>query len=627
VSTIQRIRPDGTVSTVSITLTGGAADADDALRRTSVSDQSKAQQVNFNAGTSDVIVDNQSIPVLGATQRICRLRIRVGVGAIAGSLAASLRSAAVNVQSLLVTNVTTDYTEFNGNWINVNPNGSVEWTEAAVNAVQQKLNANGNAGMGIFWADVEVDERTRPTVSIISPAAGALVARDGFLVKWNFTAAGDAASKYQVKVFTAAVAEGAGFDPETSANVYGSGVQTPSSGSYQHQVSPTSIFAAATDHYVYVKSASLFNGGTNPNEQWYSQWVGRKIRTVSVPVMTVTAPTGAIATSQPTITYTLTDADGKVPIYLHFRIFEQPGGTWTGFDPDNTAVYPTWEAIVGDPNLFTGSWPLDYPALANTKTYRCYVKAVYSGSPPVIQNFSDFTTFWTNPATPTFTVTPQPDTNSRVQLAVRNNENHASVRVTIERSLDGGASWVKVRGANSVNIGFNVTTNFYDYEAPPRTSVMYRVWCVSSGSGFPLQSLPATATVTINARWVFLCDPINPARNMHTVTQGSYVDRNRSRRRTFYEAIGRTKPVVMRGLLQAESFTMNFLARNPTEEAALILLLDSDRTLLLRTPRKMTWVEVAGDYTDSEYLWADLHGSPAIARLFTVPFIEVDSVP
>jgi hypothetical protein len=122
-----------------------------------------------------------------------------------------------------------------------------------------------------------------------------------------------------------------------------------------------------------------------------------------------------------------------------------------------------------------------------------------------------------------------------------------STRCTIERSIDGGLHWVKVRGIDSLDIPYNVPTTFYDYDLPPHASVQYRASCVSTSSGFPLQSSFATVTTQVNPKVNFLIDVTAPARNLHVMTQGQFQDATMSRDRAFFKAIGRQLPVVQRG--------------------------------------------------------------------------------
>ena len=83
----------------------------------------------------------------------------------------------------------------------------------------------------------------------------------------------------------------------------------------------------------------------------------------------------------------------------------------------------------------------------------------------------------------------------------------------------------------------------------------------------------------------------------------------------------------MRGVSTDESFTVVIVTRDVVEQAKLETLLNSDRVLLFQTARSSWYVDLSGDYTNSEYLWGDLHKTSFIDHLFTVTFIEVDAVP
>lgn len=617
-STIVQVRPDSSVSSSGTSIGGGAADNDDAVRRISNSDTSTTTYV-LTSASATFTVGLANMTPLTVDQRISRVRVRAGVGfgGAGGQLTAQVKSAAALNASFTNTNTGASYKEITGSWLDTNPNGGVEWTEAAINALQLVLTQSASGSVSIFWVELDIEIRDRPLVNVTSPATDSAVdpVLDNMLVKWSYI--GDAPYHYGVKIFTAVIVEGGGFDPNTSSAVYVSGTQV---GSNQHDVNGSGVvLTASTSYYVFVRASTIVPGVIG---EWYSDWNGQRFHAGSTPVVNVTAPTGAIATAQPTMTHTYSDADGKVASSYRRRIFLRPGGSWTGFDPD--AAVAVYSDFITDGSL---SSQIGIAALANSSVYRAYVDA--SGAIPyswLVRDFEDFTTSWTAPATPTMVATADAANFGRVKFVLTNNSNHASVRVFLQRSLD-GINWTYVRGVYNLDIGFNIATTLYDYEAPPHTTMQYRAWVTSSVSGVPTQSLTAIATLSVNTKFNFLKDPIDSARDVHAITQGEWLDRTHSRDRVLYKAIGRTRPIPMRGTATGETFTVSIITRTEAERTALKLLLDSDRVLVWQTTRILQYVDLASDYNESEYMWADLRPNSPLSRIFTVNFVEVDVLP
>jgi len=314
------------------------------------------------------------------------------------------------------------------------------------------------------------------------------------------------------------------------------------------------------------------------------------------------------------------------------KIYKQPAGGWGTF---NILSPPPPDASIPFVDSFGSFAPGVYdfpvgPSLTNSSTYRAYVKVYLSDTTLVDPSdtwlFYDFTTSWAAPTAPTFTATSDGDLG-RVQLVIKNTQNDVTAEVTVQRSLD-NLNWDTVRGIGDLNIGFNISAQLFDYEAPPNVLVYYRAWTETTSASLLLRSTYITlAAITVTTRYAFLKDPIDPTRNMHVVLQNNYLDRTKRRDRAFYRPLTRERPVPMRGVSTDESFTVVIVTRDVVEQAKLETLLNSDRVLLFQTARSSWYVDLSGDYTNSEYLWGDLHKTSFIDHLFTVTFIEVDAVP
>lgn len=632
----QILRPSATVTNIDSEIGGsGAATVWEALKRMSPTILDKQNWVQLATipitGDSYVIVDVDDLsPALLATQRISQVRVKAyAKSSAAGTVRfhGTLRESGGSETDSFFKN--TDLGDsgqvITGNWVKAKPSGG-EWTAAIVNAMKLRLRDThgGGAFPIVYYAQIELQIQQAAQSTVIYPTSSTRI-DPGFQFKasWLAEAAGDAPFEYQLKVFSKAIAEDPSFDANTSTAVYDSGIDPITTGT-EHTV-PAALLAYGTDYYIYVRTSTIFNGPT-PGEEWWGPWGGQLFRTGSIPVVTVTSPSGVQATARPFVGATYADADGKPADKYLIRIFERPiSGSWAGFNPD---FFPAGVLQVSYEQIGGAGVLNQVPApqyILNGKNYRAYVKAYPVNFTAQPQNFIEFTTSWTPPTTPTLTAIADTLDPSRLILTMKNNHNHASARITVERSID-GVTWTRVRGIDALNIGYNVNVDHYDFEAPVRQFVSYRAFVVSTESGAPTQSNFATSSTGYTPKVNYLKDPLDPARNMHVVTTGQFLEKSNRRARAFYEPIGRELPLAFRGAAKGDRFQVQFIARTVQEEAALEKLLDSNRTLWFQTAAHDWYVDVDSDYNTSEYMWNYLHNDDAHpSRIYTVTFVEVDA--
>jgi hypothetical protein len=401
-STISKINPNGTILVDDVTV-NGAGDADDALR-----DNTDSSWLQYFAGTgsSEVIVDLESVPALGTTKRVSQVRVVARADSLNGTVSfhgyVRRTASSADTQSFYTTtNMVSGPRTITGSWIKSIPGLGTEWDETTLNAMRMRLKDDNTGGSlpAVYKAYVDVQIHTKPTVTLLSPTSGAIAVTNP-LVKWSVSADGDAVAKFQVKIFTVAVAEGGGFDAETSTAVHDSGVQT-FTGSNQYQI-PAGLLAADTDYYVFVKAATLFPGPV-ANDYWYSGWANVKFQTASNPTPVVTAPVGAIANAQPTYTWTYADADGKA--CDHFRLKVMTGAAFlaSGGNIETTAAVYEVDNIPGTTLSHT-------PTILFLQNNTAYVVGItaYTTSPFTTQgtDTENFNTAWVAPNSPQLFVTP-----------------------------------------------------------------------------------------------------------------------------------------------------------------------------------------------------------------------------
>ena len=459
------LRPTGTITNFNWTVVA-AADADDALRDDNLS--------TYLSGNTAIKDSETTFPAYAfpTGDRIEAVRIFALMDAPAvgnPDLYFVLKeSGGTETSGNPITDGILNYQWVYSPWTPIKPTGG-EWTQAIFNAIHIRFGSiSANILTRIFSAGVEALVHTVPVVTIVNPSLNQKVSLTP-TIQWAWQAGGDAQSQFRLKVFTKAVAEGGGFNPESSSPVYDASIGISSQTSYTLQDEPALTYN--TQYYVYVKAASTFPSPTGP-EIWYSAWKGVLFKTVSKPTVTVTTPTegGNVNSTQPLFAWTYADTDGKAPAGNEIRVYAQPGGGWTGFDPNTTAEVPVYTY---QSNVFTGSnRQMTGVQLDNGVTYRVYVRVTSSASPGVAVtsdwDSNTFTVVIVPPMTPSMTVTTDIP-NARNLIFVSNHaneltENQSSIetsaagwavdsnvtltRVTSQFS-NGAASLQMVRGAAS----------------------------------------------------------------------------------------------------------------------------------------------------------------------------------
>lgn len=157
------------------------------------------------------------------------------------------------------------------------------------------------------------------------------------------------------------------------------------------------------------------------------------------PVVTVTAPTGTVSTTTtPTVSWTYTDPEGDSQERVEIAVFTAAQYGIAGFDPTSSpATYRL-------PSTYTSvnSWVLE--SLANSTTYRVYVRASDSGSSGRFGNwaYSGFSTLYNAPALPKLTAVANP-TFSRVDLTIQGLDNMLTKnQADVETDTTGWAAFV-----------------------------------------------------------------------------------------------------------------------------------------------------------------------------------------
>jgi hypothetical protein len=147
------------------------------------------------------------------------------------------------------------------------------WTVDAVNAVTVRLAANTTA-VRFYEAYLDVRYDAQPTVTAVGPSG--VVTSQAPTITWTYADAnGDPQERWQVKVFTQAVATGPGFSPETSPAVADSGDAFFSSAGTTAWTLPSPLSPGV--YHAHVRAADAGSNGR------YSAWASTTLTVVGDP--------------------------------------------------------------------------------------------------------------------------------------------------------------------------------------------------------------------------------------------------------------------------------------------------------------------------------------------------------
>ena len=311
--------------------------------------------------------------------------------------------------------------------------------------------------------------------------------------------------------------------------------------------------------------------------------------TQTAPSVSVTAPTGTIITSQPTVTWAVTTPAGVTQATYQVCVYTAAQYGAGGFSPGVSAgAYVS--TVIG--SAYVVSLPLSNPPdqppvfLANSTTYRSYVQVSEFGGQLSAWAYHPFTTSWTAPDAPTITATATNDPSTgcpMIQLYVVGAEfDSMAPKVIIQRS-DG----LYVRGASLANPGqlngsYEFTLN--DYEIEQTVSYTYTatlVVVVSSSSTVVSPPTTSSAAVVPAQGW-WEVNPLNPAMaaNAQLITYTPTVNEQSSA----HLVMGQAQPNVIANVMGLVDGTGVFETFSAAVYNALQALLQSQQTVFIQCP-------------------------------------------
>jgi hypothetical protein len=378
-----------------------------------------------------------------------------------------------------------------------------------------------------------------------------------------------------------------------------------------------------------VKVANRFNG-----QLWWSEWSDLTVFTVEArPTLNITAPVNAsvlTGVSRPTVTWTYSDSEGKAQSRYEIRVYKRPGASWTGFNPDTTTVKPFWSKVgLGD--LLTDRV---MNILTDDEVWRVYVRVAHPivDSPGYLWSdwdFNDFTTNYTAPNPPLLTLGADGADRAAIYMYPGAVVSGAPVdHYDVQRSLDGGETWEYFRNDGPEDTEDIPSTGgvilITDHEIGYDKEVLYRGFAVRIDVGVDVHSVPSNILVAKGtAQKVWIKSPIHPELNYAFTTTDSWLQGVKQKSRAVKQAMGRTRPIVVRGTAASYAFSVGLVLRGNADRGALDALVDLEETLYVQTPKGSWYADVSGSVSEAASIWDDRQGEERLWKV-TVPFQEVD---
>lgn len=228
-------------------------------------------------------------------------------------------------------------------------------------------------------------------------------------------------------------------------------------------------------------------------------------------------------------------------------------------------------------------------------TYKVYARAARYGIWDTTPHYGDWsaaatlTMTATVPAAPLLTVVAD-DTNSRVSVAVEPVATAGYIEgetIDVERSNDGGLTYVPVRGMTGVPGAFDYESDLgYDYEALRGTTVLYRSRITATSSGGYDNTGPwctAEEVTVAVAGWNLKC-PESPTLNMIGAPVIGEPEMSIDEDVGVFRPLGSRYPTVVAGDLTGWDGSITVNCVGPTQWEALKALIELQAELLLETP-------------------------------------------
>lgn len=345
-----------------------------------------------------------------------------------------------------------------------------------------------------------------------------------------------------------------------------------------------------TDALIDAVNISVSNFGTGSTLVVYELYFD--VTYVVQPVVVVDNPTGTITTTNtPQVSWTDTlDVDGGAQTGYQVKVFTAAQYGIGGFDP---AVSPN----TLDTGVLSGAAVTYQPTtVLPNATYRAYVRVrqtVNGADDWSAYAFSGFIINVTPPAVPTLAMTAE-STSGRIKALITTGGGATTTdRVELQRSIDGGTTWVAVRNTETTDGTITypaAPVTIRDYEAPNGTLTSYRARALHNYTGvYAASAWTTTQTATFTSTDWWIKHPTKPALNLKlpggtSAAMFSYPDVNRVARQGVFQPAGATLPIVVSDTTAAASGTIVIQVRTRSDQDKAEALIAEATVLLLQGP-------------------------------------------
>lgn len=310
------------------------------------------------------------------------------------------------------------------------------------------------------------------------------------------------------------------------------------------------------------------------------------------PTVTVSSPTGTVTTPDGLeVNWSYSDVDGDAQRYYQVRIISSSVYTAGSFDAETSdAVWESGEVISPDTATAIGAYLAD-------GTYRAYVRVAktINGLPFwSLWAYSTFTASLGPMPAPTLTGSFNSASNS-VALTVAGTspalKSFANATIQLQRSDDGGATWVNVRDADALAQDASYRAYATDYEAMRGITARYRARQIgytgailSSTSVAGPWSTALTLSITNDGKW-WIKSMTNPLLNMGGVrVLGPELSFTQEESVGVFRPLGRTRPIVISGYLYGQDSELLIASQGASEWASVAALAQRQDTLFVQDP-------------------------------------------
>lgn len=301
--------------------------------------------------------------------------------------------------------------------------------------------------------------------------------------------------------------------------------------------------------------------------------------------VTVITPTGTITTTaKPDVTWSVTDPDGDFASYYEVKIFNSTTYNAAGFDPLTAEATWTSNQVTGtDVSTTVG-------AFLTNGAFRAYVRVAKS---------INGTAFWSGLAFSAFTVSLTPPTVPTLGLVYTSGQNKVAITVTgasaaaftsqtfeVQRSNDGGTTWISVRYAVNLIPSSLFIALVSDHEAARGQTVGYRVRSVGvSGTNVQASNFSATSNVTTVNDGTWLLKTLEPdarfATDVNILAPDSWEIPEQI---GTFRPLGRKFPVIVAAAINSDTGSYNVVTTNTAQYTALAPLIAYQGMLLVVSP-------------------------------------------